>query len=78
MREFRVYELRFATKTHLEQAFALVFDSDDIASCQLELPDQRLRFLAAPDTGATLVDLLYQRGGMTWCVSHRLGQEPGP
>ncbi len=77
MSDLRVYELRFASKGHVEHAFGLVFGNGCVASCQLELPARRLRFLAAPPTGAELIDVIYGDGGMTWCASHRLGDEPG-
>ncbi len=66
----RVYVLHFSGRSELSRAFDRLMQSDEVASCMLELAVVRLRFLAPPKSADALVERIYEDGGLVWCSRH--------
>jgi hypothetical protein len=66
----RVTLLRLATPTAFSEAFALILDSERVASCTAEPELARIRFLAPARCAEALVHEIYQRAGLSWCTHH--------
>jgi hypothetical protein len=66
----RVYILRFDNESRLHSAFDLVLSSPYVASCMIEAPQSRLRFLAPVRAADALVEHIYLEGGLIWCSRH--------
>jgi hypothetical protein len=66
----RVYILRFDKESRLHSAFDLVLSSPHVASCMIEAPQSRLRFLAPVRAADALVQHIYLEGGLIWCSRH--------
>lgn len=72
----RVYLLRFANRAAFSEAFALVIDSEIVASCTAEPEQARIRFLAPARRADALLHEIYQRAGFSWCSRHDLVSQP--
>ena len=66
----RVTLLRFTSPTAFSEAFALILDSDLVASCTAEPELARIHFLAPARCAEALVQAIYQRAGLRWCSHH--------
>jgi len=66
----RVYILRFANESRLHGAFDRVIESPHVASCMIEAPESRIRFLAPARAADALVERIYLEGGLIWCSRH--------
>jgi hypothetical protein len=66
----RVYILRFRSDARLQDAFDRVLGSPHVASCMVETPEARLRFLAPAAAADALVEEIYLEGGLVWCSRH--------
>lgn len=73
MEEFFVFVLRFETPAAVEQAFPIVSDDRDIASCIVEPAELRIRFVATRERGAPLAERVAERCRLVWCSRHGLG-----
>ncbi len=71
-----VHLLRFSSRTAFLEAFALLVDSDLVASCTAEPDQARIRFLARGRRADPLLHQIYQRAGLAWCSRHVLAAEP--
>ena len=67
---FRVYEIRLASRSAFSEAFALLIESDRVASCSAEPEGFRIRFQAPPAPADALVQQVYERAGLLWCSRH--------
>lgn len=75
----RVYILNFGTIGSLTRAFDRVLECPDVGSCMIEADQSRLRFLAPAKVADSLVEHIYQDGGLLWCSRHDLVPgEPTP
>jgi hypothetical protein len=66
----RVYILRFRNESRLHGAFDRVLESPYVASCMIEAPESRIRFLAPARAADALVEQIYLEGGLIWCSRH--------
>jgi hypothetical protein len=66
----RVTLLHFTSLTAFSEAFALILDSELVASCTAEPELARIRFLAPARCAEALVHEIYQRAGLRWCSQH--------
>jgi len=71
-----VFVLRFETAAAVEQAFGIVSDDRDVASCIVEPADRRIRFVATKQRGAPLVERIADRSRLVWCSRHGLSGTP--
>jgi hypothetical protein len=72
----RVYILRFANESRLHGAFDRVLESQHVASCMIEAPEARIRFLAPARAADALVEQIYLEGGLVWCSRHDVETPP--
>ena len=73
----RVYILQFEVIGALTRAFDQVLECPDVTSCMIEAEQGRLRFLAPVGAADSLVERIYQEGGLTWCSRHDVVAETG-
>jgi len=71
----RVTLLRFTSPTAFSEAFALILDSDLVASCTAEPELAHIRFLAPARCAEALVHEIYQRAGLRWCSQHDVAMQ---
>ncbi len=63
-----VHTLYFTSRNELSWAFYYLVSAPFVDDC-LTVPETlRIRFIAAPERAATLIERIYLRGGLTWCV----------
>ena len=67
-----VYVLHFDDAPSLAQAFDCLLDADEVESCLVEPQEGRIRFTAPEKEGGTLVQAIYDLGGLSWCSRHEL------
>jgi hypothetical protein len=72
MSELRVFKLVFAAKHHLEFAFEILVDAENVPSCSIEPETVSARFMATLPDGNVLVERFYADGGLRWCSRHRV------
>ncbi|MFQ5515364.1 MAG: hypothetical protein ACE5FG_13150 [Myxococcota bacterium] len=67
-----VHTLQFTTRAELSWAFQHLLSSPYVEDCLSEPDALRLRFVAPPRSAAVLIDRIYLRGALTWCLRSRL------
>lgn len=66
-----MHTLHFTSREQLSWAFRFLRSSEFVQDCLTEPAQLRIRFVAAPAPAASLVEQIYLRGGLTWCVRSR-------
>ena len=66
-----MHTLHFTNRAQLSWAFRYLHLSEFVQDCLTEPAELRIRFVAAPAPAAILVEQIYLRGGLTWCVRSR-------
>jgi len=74
MAELQVYQLCFVDRPHLEVAFSILLDSEDVPSCSVEPGTATIRFIATRKVADPLLERFYADRGLAWCSGHRIRQ----
>ncbi len=72
-----VHTLHFTSRNELSWAFHYLLSAPFVDDCLTEPQILSIRFVAAPERAATLIERIYLRGGLTWCVRSGLFPQPG-
>ena len=70
MERLYVFVLRFEDRAALQRAFIVTSDEHAIEGCSVEPEELRIRFLAPKETGAPLLERVYERGGLVWSTRY--------
>jgi len=68
----RVYLMRFDSRDAVNHAFGLLLDASAVESSLVGPPPLQLCFMAKWSDAESLIERIYQRGGLTWCTSHEV------
>ena len=72
-----VHTLHFTSRNELSWAFHYLLSAPFVDDC-LTVPETlSIRFVAGPERAATLIERIYLRGCLTWCVRSSLFPQPG-
>jgi len=63
-----VHTLCFANTNELSWAFHYLSSASFVDDCLTEIDTLSIRFVAAPERANIMIERLYLRGGLTWCV----------
>jgi hypothetical protein len=65
-----VHTLEFTDRDHLAAAFERLALCEQVEDCLVEANLLRIRFVAPPEPAATLVERIYQDGGLRLSLRH--------
>jgi len=74
MSDLQVFQLGFIDRSHLEVAFSILLDCEDVPSCSVEPETATIRFIASGTVATALVERFYAGRGLCWCSGHRIRQ----
>jgi hypothetical protein len=67
-----VHTLEFTDRNRLAAAFERLASSEYVEDCLVETDQLRIRFVADPKKARTLVERIYQDGGLRMSMRHHI------
>ncbi len=67
-----VHTLEFVDATRLGAAFERIASDEQVEDCLVETAQMRIRFVAPPERAASLIERIYQDGGLRFSQRHRV------
>lgn len=71
MTPYHFFVLRFRSRRELENAFARLMESPEVATCTIEPSNLEIQLLAPVREARPLIEAIYLEGGLVWSSSPR-------